>query len=70
MTLTDEDLMPFGKWKGIALANVPADYLLYAYNNFKDLSQDLKDYIEDNLEVLKKEEKEDRKPILRPGRIR
>ena len=52
--LTDESLMPFGKFKGKRLANVPARYLLYLYRE-SIVYGDLKAYIEDNFEVLEKE---------------
>lgn len=29
--MTDESIMPFGKHKGVKLANVPADYLLFLH---------------------------------------
>ena len=56
MRYTDETLMPFGKFKGTKLANVPADYLLYCYREFS-LQEPLKMYIEEHLEILKAEEK-------------
>lgn len=52
--LTDESIMPWGIHKGTKMANVPASYLLYMYDNNKcDLP--VKEYIKENLEVLKKE---------------
>ena len=50
--LTDNSPMPFGKFKGQALVNVPASYLLwlYAQRDFNHLQ--LKNYIADNLDVL------------------
>lgn len=54
--MDDNTLMPFGVHKGVKMANVPADYLLYLYNN-KKCYGDLKEYIEDNLDVLKAEAK-------------
>ena len=54
MNITDEDLMPFGMHKGKKLANVPPEYLLYIYDNFK-IQIDLKKYIKDNMDVLKAE---------------
>lgn len=52
--LTDEDPMMFGKHKGTAMANVPADYLLYLYhNNLPD--GNVRDYIEDNLDSIQQE---------------
>lgn len=46
--------MPFGKHKDKALANVPADYLLYMYDQLRP-TDPLKKYITDNLDVLKAE---------------
>lgn len=54
--LTDKSLMPFGKHKGEALANVPASYLIYIYENFS-LPENLKKYIRDNLEGLRQDVK-------------
>lgn len=52
--LTDTSEMPFGKYKGMAMIDVPANYLLWLYE--KGLQNgNVKDYIEDNLEVLKQE---------------
>lgn len=50
--LTDNDPMPFGKHKGVALINIPAGYLIYIYENM-DLHGPIKDYIKKNLDVLK-----------------
>jgi uncharacterized protein (DUF3820 family) len=52
--LTDQNKMPFGKWTGTRLANVPADYLIWIYEN-KKCNAEVAEYIKDNLEVLKKE---------------
>lgn len=46
--------MPFGKYQGKAMINVPAKYLLWLFNNGCD-HIGVKQYINDNLEVLKKE---------------
>ena len=59
MALTDKDLMPFGKYRGTEMANVPAYYLIYIYNKY-DLDKTLQtrkvlEYIEDNLEILETE---------------
>lgn len=56
MTLTDKSPMPFGIHKGTSMANVPAEYLLWLYDNGK-CSQEVRDYIEDNLDVLRQEVK-------------
>jgi hypothetical protein len=45
---TDKTLMPFGAHKGIALANVPAGYLLWCLDNMNNLSESLRAYIEEN----------------------
>lgn len=54
--MKDTDKMPFGKYQGTAMANVPASYLLWLYQEGK-LNQEVKAYIEDNMDVLKKEAK-------------
>lgn len=52
--MTDSSLMPFGRYKGQKLANVPPDYLIWLYDNNK-CNGELKQYIFDNLEVLQAE---------------
>ena len=54
--LTDQSIMSFGKYKGHKLANVPADYLIFIYNEY-DLQAPLKKYIADNLQGLQQEVK-------------
>lgn len=51
MQLTDESPMPFGKFKGEKMANVPASYLMWLYDNGK-CSGNVKEYIENNMDVL------------------
>lgn len=53
---TDKTLMPFGKYKGTALANVPATTLLWYWENI-NLSPPMKEYIQENLDALKQEAK-------------
>lgn len=43
--------MPFGKYKGEKMIDVPADYLLWLYVNNKAKGE-LKAYIEDNIDVI------------------
>lgn len=50
--LTDESLMPFGPYRGRQMANVPAQYLFWLYDHGKCFGA-VKDYIFDNLEVIK-----------------
>jgi uncharacterized protein (DUF3820 family) len=52
--MNDESLMPFGKYKGDKMANIPADYLLWLYENSKVYGE-VKQYIKDNLDVIKSE---------------
>jgi uncharacterized protein (DUF3820 family) len=56
VTLTDNSLMPFGKYKGVRLANVPAGYLLFLQDH-KDWNNNtpLGRYITANLDVLKEQ---------------
>lgn len=52
--MNDESIMPFGKYKNQKLANIPGSYFIFLYeHDMKD--GPLKDYIVDNLDVLKKE---------------
>ena len=58
--LTDESPMPFGLHEGKAMANVPADYLLFLWekNSNKRTYGKMSDvlvYINDNLDALRKE---------------
>jgi uncharacterized protein (DUF3820 family) len=55
--MEDTDLMPFGKFKGEQMINVPAHYLLWLLENGCN-NQKVKDYIIDNKDVLLKEIKE------------
>ena len=52
--MTDESMMPFGKYKGEKMANIPPDYLLWLYDNGKCYGE-VRKYIADNLDVLKSE---------------
>lgn len=54
--MTDDSLMPFGKYKGEKLANVPAAYLLWLYVNNKCFGE-LKEYIKANYDDLRHEQK-------------
>jgi len=52
--LTDESLMPYGIHNDKAMANVPASYLLWLWDQGKG-SREVTNYIFENLTVLKKE---------------
>ena len=52
--MTDESLMPYGKYQGEKLANIPAGYLIWMYDNDK-LIGSLKKYVEENMAALEKE---------------
>lgn len=59
--MTDDDLMPFGKHKGVKMMNVPAHYLHWFWLNGSADSNDARrvmSYIEDNITVLKDENKD------------
>jgi uncharacterized protein (DUF3820 family) len=49
--MTDQDLMPFGKYKGEKMEKVPASYLLWLRDEGCS-NPDVRDYIEENLTVL------------------
>jgi len=57
LTMKDTDLMPFGKYEGVEMANVPASYLMHAHENFQANSSNFKvlKYIQDNLDAIKLE---------------
>jgi uncharacterized protein (DUF3820 family) len=52
--MTDNSTMPFGKYKGEKMANVPAKYLLWLHKEGKCFGE-LRRYIEDNMDVLQDE---------------
>lgn len=58
--LTDESPMPYGVYKDVKMANVPAWYLLWLYENNK-VNTEVKEYIEDNMDVLKQEKKQSKR---------
>lgn len=56
----DKTLMKWGKYKGKPLAEIPASYLLWIYDewglkNSGELHRWLREYIEDNMQGLRKE---------------
>ena len=59
-TLDDTDPMPFGKYKGKPLAEVPALYFHWLWTNGKkhDATCKVADYIRRNLNALKMEYKD------------
>lgn len=52
--MDDKSIMPFGKYKGEKMANVPADYLIWLFENNKCFG-DLLGYIRANEENLRQE---------------
>lgn len=52
--LTDDSPMPFGKYQGTKMANVPAPYLLYLHDKKCDHPA-VAFYIKTNLDILQKE---------------
>lgn len=52
--LTDTDPMPFGKYKGTPLQDVPASYFHWLWQEIQhDRSSNVSDYIRRNLHALK-----------------
>lgn len=57
--MTDTDLMPFGKFKGKPMQDVPVSYLHYLWQNgMKQESSEVANYIRDNLNALKMENRD------------
>lgn len=52
--MTDESIMPIGKYKGEKLANVPPEYLLWLLENGNTYGE-LKQYLIENKEVFESE---------------
>jgi len=52
--MDDESIMPFGKHMGVKMANIPPEYLLYLYEEC-NIYGEVKEYIEENLDVIKSE---------------
>jgi len=49
--IDDNYIMPFGIYKGKKICNCPAEYLIWLYDNNK-VNKEVKQYIEQNKEVL------------------
>lgn len=56
-TLQDDTPMPFGKYKGIPMQDVPVNYLHWMWHN-TDKRTSLGEYIKNNLDALKLENKD------------
>lgn len=54
MKLDDASLMPYGKFKGWPMEDVPASYLIWLLDNLR-ASPQVAEYIKDNRDVLEKE---------------
>ena len=59
--MTDSTPMPFGKYRGVLMANVPSDYLIWIYENMEGLFPDLRSYIENNMDALELESQRNKK---------
>lgn len=52
----DNSIMPFGKYKGVAMANVPASYLLWLYDqDCRTQSTQVYEYIKEHYDILSAE---------------
>lgn len=51
----DTDPMPFGKYKGVRLGDVPAGYLLWLYNQGPNANLRLENYLKRSLAALQQE---------------
>lgn len=56
--LTDNDLMPSGKYQGTRMEDVPAKYLMYIYDN-NMCKPEVALYVKENLDVILKQAKEE-----------
>ena len=53
--IDDSHPFPFGKHRGEPIGNMPAAYLIWAYENIKDLQPNIREYIKGVESVLRKE---------------
>ena len=53
--IDDNYPFPFGKHRGMPIGNMPAAYLIWAYENIKDLQPNIREYIKGVESVLRKE---------------
>lgn len=49
--MDDNSIMPFGKYQGEKMANVPSAYLLWIYDE-PFCAGELKEYIKQNMDVI------------------
>lgn len=54
MKITATSIMPYGKYQGRAMGNVPADYLIWLRDNGK-CSPRIAAYIDENIDALNKQ---------------
>ena len=65
-TLEDDSLMPFGKYSGRIMEDVPADYLIFMYEKIRPIAPNkmtlnqkmFVKYVEENKQVIEKQVKE------------
>ena len=50
--MNDQSKMPYGKYQGEQMEDVPAEYLLWLYENDK-CSGEVKAYVRDNIDIIK-----------------
>lgn len=57
--MTDTTIMKFGKFEGKMLGEIPADYMLWLYEEMKEkksqFARELTEYLEKNLEYYKQQ---------------
>lgn len=55
--IDDRSEMPFGKYKGVIIANVPDEYLLWLHGELEikcsQFAKPLKEYLDENLDAIK-----------------
>lgn len=60
-TLADDDLMPYGKYQGTKMANVPAEHLIWLLENNRSGNGAVHKYILYNEDALRSEIKNKKK---------
>ena len=57
MVIDDNSLMPWGKYAGYKMADIPPDYLIWLFENHK-VKGHIYMYIQENMDTLKQEVKQ------------
>ena len=61
--LTDKDMMPWGKYQGELMEDVPAEYLLFLYDGKGIFDPKVNRYVLENINILRMQVENNKKGI-------